>query len=299
MSVSSRNPKRRKATHAHGPRSSSPSSFSPFEPPPPLSLTSTKLERFAHPSHPHKLFRNIIRNTLTFCDNLNCKRRIYHNEVTYVCFRCDFDLCAWCYTLPTERSSFHPLHESDDEVNDDVFFVPKRWVARAGVVKVKKQKQKSEENMEEEEEKQEEEKQEEEEEEEEEEDKKNQKRNKKEEEEEEEEEKKEEEEEEEDDDDYKTFVPTEEIKVTHETMPENNHEEETKTIDVTVTENEETQQIENEQGTEDHSSSPILRPVATLTFESNNYDGITISNVNHLISSIQGEINIIHPTRRQ
>jgi len=287
VSVPGRNLKRKKV--------GSSSSFSPFEPPPLSSTSTTKLERFAHPSHPHKLFRNIIRNTLTFCDNLNCKRRICHNEVTYVCFRCDFDLCAWCYTLPTERSSCHLLHESDDEVNDDIFFVPKRWVTRAGVVKVKKhgrhghlkQTNKKEEDGEDEEEDEE-------------------KEEKEEKEENREEENCDGEEENAEEEEDCTFIPTEEIRVTHETMPENKNEEDNKTIDVTVTEDEETKQIENRQDLSFSSSSssspspsPILRPVATLTFESNNYDGITISNVNHLISSIQGEINIIHTTHRQ
>lgn len=92
----------------------------------------TKLQRYHHPSHPHKLFQSIIRNQKIFCDNLNCTRRIMHNEVSYVCFRCNFDLCSRCFELPTDPESQCALHESDQEINEDVHFFPSRY---ANVVK--------------------------------------------------------------------------------------------------------------------------------------------------------------------
>lgn len=93
-----------------------------------------KLTRYHHHSHPHKLFQTIIRNTLIFCDNQNCKRRLHNNEVDYVCFRCNFDLCSHCFSLPTEFNSVVELHESDTEVNEDVDFVPDRAPIRAKFV---------------------------------------------------------------------------------------------------------------------------------------------------------------------
>ena len=104
--------------------------------PPTLPDNSTKLSRFRHPSHPHKLFRNLVRNMAIFCDNQNCKRRLYNNEVSYVCFRCNYDLCQHCFLLPTEAASVVLLHESDDDVNEDVLFVPDRYVPKAKTVRI-------------------------------------------------------------------------------------------------------------------------------------------------------------------
>lgn len=98
-----------------------------------------KLQRFAHPSHKHKLFQNIVRNMSIFCDNLNCKRKILNNEVSFVCFRCNYDLCARCYFLPTEETSVEMLSDSDEHVNEDVLFMPERYPARAKSVKIYKQ----------------------------------------------------------------------------------------------------------------------------------------------------------------
>ena len=85
-----------------------------------------KLNRYRHPSHRHKLFQTIVRNMNIFCDNQNCKRRLFNNEVDYVCFRCNYDLCARCFILPTEPQSTVPLAESDSEINEDVLFIPER-----------------------------------------------------------------------------------------------------------------------------------------------------------------------------
>lgn len=104
----------------------------------------TKLQRYHHPSHPHKLFQNIIRNQKIFCDNLNCTRRIMHNEVSYVCFRCNFDLCSRCIELPTEPESQRPLHESDREINEDVHFFPSRYAKVVKSVRIHKVEEKNE-----------------------------------------------------------------------------------------------------------------------------------------------------------
>jgi hypothetical protein len=102
--------------------------------PPPLA--EKKLCRYRHPSHPHKLFRNLVRNMAVFCDNQNCKRRLYNNEVSYVCFRCNYDLCQYCYLLPTEPASYMPLHDSDEDINEDILFVPDRYVPKAKTVRI-------------------------------------------------------------------------------------------------------------------------------------------------------------------
>lgn len=99
-----------------------------------------KLRRWHHPSHPHRLFRTIVRNAAIFCDNKNCKRRLQNNEVTYVCFRCDFDLCAFCYMLPTDENSVCDLADSDDEVNEDVLFMPDRFPGKAKCVRIEENK---------------------------------------------------------------------------------------------------------------------------------------------------------------
>jgi len=98
--------------------------------------SAAKLTRYHHASHPHKLFQTLVRDMAIFCDNQNCKRRLHHNEVDYVCFRCNFDLCAQCMTLPTETASVTCLHESDDDINEDVLFVPERAPVRAKTVRV-------------------------------------------------------------------------------------------------------------------------------------------------------------------
>jgi hypothetical protein len=114
--------------------------------------TDTKLIRYRHPSHPHKLFRNMVRHISIFCDNENCGRRLLNNEVTYVCLRCDFDLCAQCFKLPTESSSVSELHDSDNDINEDVYFLPDRCPTRAKTVKVNPYKCEDGEEKEEEEE---------------------------------------------------------------------------------------------------------------------------------------------------
>ena len=96
---------------------------------------ATKLMRYHHPSHPHKLFQNIVRNMSIFCNNLNCKRRLGNNEVSYVCFRCDFDLCAHCFFLPTEPSSIVQLDEIDSKINDDVLFRTERFPLQTRTVR--------------------------------------------------------------------------------------------------------------------------------------------------------------------
>lgn len=101
-------------------------------------IAPTRLTRYYHPSHPHKLFQNIVRSMTIFCDNQNCKRRLFNNEVDYVCFRCNFDLCARCFTLVTDADSIVPLHESDGEINEDVFFMPDRSPVRAKSVRTGK-----------------------------------------------------------------------------------------------------------------------------------------------------------------
>ena len=104
---------------------------------PRLMRNEMRLKRFVHPSHSHKLFRNIVRNMAIFCDNLNCKRRLHNNEVTYVCFRCDYDLCSRCYMLPTESGSVTDVNESDEDINEDVLFIPERFPVRAKSVRLK------------------------------------------------------------------------------------------------------------------------------------------------------------------
>jgi hypothetical protein len=100
------------------------------------STAPQKLERYRHASHCHKLFRTIVRNLGVFCDNENCKRRLHNNEVTYVCFRCNFDICSYCFTLPTEPSSMVDLNDSDNEVNEDVLFNPDRYLIKAKTVRI-------------------------------------------------------------------------------------------------------------------------------------------------------------------
>lgn len=95
-----------------------------------------KLVRYHHHSHPHKLFQTIVRSMTIFCDNQNCKRRLFNNEVDYVCFRCNFDLCSRCFTLPADSESTTSLHDSDDEINEDIFFVPDRAPIRAKSVRI-------------------------------------------------------------------------------------------------------------------------------------------------------------------
>lgn len=97
---------------------------------------SNTLERFHHPSHPHRLFRNIARNMNIFCDNIHCGKRLLNNEVSYVCFRCDYDLCAHCYTLPTPLSSSYELHESDDDIDDSVNYQSSRYKKKSKIVEV-------------------------------------------------------------------------------------------------------------------------------------------------------------------
>ena len=101
-----------------------------------MSLDQKKLQRYHHPSHPHKLFQNIIRNQKIFCDNLNCTRRILNNEVSYVCFRCNFDLCSRCFDLQTDPESCCTLHESDNEVDENVHFFPSRYASVAKSVRL-------------------------------------------------------------------------------------------------------------------------------------------------------------------
>jgi hypothetical protein len=101
-----------------------------------LSISNVKLQRYRHPSHTHKLFQNIIRSPSIFCDNQNCKRRLHMNEVTYTCFRCNFDLCAFCFLLPVETESYVDLNESDCEVNEDILFTPNRHIHKAKIVSI-------------------------------------------------------------------------------------------------------------------------------------------------------------------
>lgn len=103
---------------------------------PELKASDLNLRRYRHPSHQHKLFLNIVRNMPIFCNNLNCKRRLGNNEVSYVCFRCDFDLCAHCFMLCTEATSYKPLEESDKDVNTDVLFRTERFPLSARTVRL-------------------------------------------------------------------------------------------------------------------------------------------------------------------
>lgn len=100
---------------------------------------SSKLIRYRHDSHPHKLFLNIVRGQQDsiFCNNRNCRRRVCTNEVVFTCFRCDFDLCHVCLRLPTDNDSITTLNESDDEINEEIFsFFPTRSVRRARSVSI-------------------------------------------------------------------------------------------------------------------------------------------------------------------
>lgn len=94
----------------------------------------TKLKRYHHPSHKHKLFLNINRRNTIFCDNINCKKRIGNNEVSYVCFQCDFDLCVHCFNLPTDKNSVCELDDSDKFINEDIYFQCERYQERAKTV---------------------------------------------------------------------------------------------------------------------------------------------------------------------
>ena len=95
-----------------------------------------KLTRYRHPSHCHKLFLTFTRDTNIFCDNLNCKRRLHNNEVSFACFRCNFDLCAHCIRQPTSPSCVCDLSLSDQEVNEDVLFLPERHIKKPHSVTV-------------------------------------------------------------------------------------------------------------------------------------------------------------------
>jgi hypothetical protein len=101
------------------------------------SATNNCLKRYRHPSHCHKLFQNIVRSISIYCDNENCRRRICNNEISYVCFRCDFDLCIHCFSLPTEPECVVELDSSDSFVNEQIDFYAERMQPRAKTVMVK------------------------------------------------------------------------------------------------------------------------------------------------------------------
>jgi len=82
-----------------------------------------RLPRFKHDSHPHRLFRNIIREVNVQCDNQHCKRILGEMETSYTCFRCDFDLCVRCFYLQTEQQSIEHLHDSDNDICDDEYLI--------------------------------------------------------------------------------------------------------------------------------------------------------------------------------
>lgn len=97
------------------------------------------LPRFHHNSHQHKLFQTITRNISIFCDNVNCARRILNGEVSYVCFKCDFDLCAHCFLLPTVESSIVQLAADDQLINEDALFKASRYNTFAENVRIDKE----------------------------------------------------------------------------------------------------------------------------------------------------------------
>ena len=103
--------------------------------PPPENLEK-KLTRFRHPCHKHKLFINFVRDMAIFCDNKNCRRRLNNHEVSFVCFQCNFDLCAHCFALPTEAESACDLSDSDENVNEDILFQSERSQIRAKFVRL-------------------------------------------------------------------------------------------------------------------------------------------------------------------
>lgn len=96
------------------------------------------LPRFHHNSHQHKLFQTITRDISIFCDNVNCARRILNGEVSYVCFKCNFDLCAHCFMLPTDESSVVQLAPDDKIINEDVLFKASRYNTFAEKVRIDK-----------------------------------------------------------------------------------------------------------------------------------------------------------------
>lgn len=94
-----------------------------------------KLVRYHHNCHKHKLFQNIIRHPEFFCDNINCGRRMHCKEVVYTCFKCNFDLCAYCFLLPSEPDCIVPLCEEDKNVNEDIYFIADRYKNSVKTVK--------------------------------------------------------------------------------------------------------------------------------------------------------------------
>lgn len=100
---------------------------------------SLLLPRFHHAAHSHKLFQTITRNISIFCDNANCARRILNGEVSYVCFKCDFDLCAHCFMLPADESSVVQLAPDDKMINEDVLFKASRYNTFAEKVRIERE----------------------------------------------------------------------------------------------------------------------------------------------------------------
>lgn len=213
-----------------------------------------KLERYRHASHCHKLFRTIVRNLGVFCDNENCKRRLHNNEVTYVCFRCNFDLCSYCFTLPTDPYSMVDLNDSDNEVNEDVLFQPDRYIIKAKTVRTMNiikipsslgghMEDDDEENCD---------------------DEKN--------------------------DEHEDEL--EEFDFHHEVMEEKLESQPNINFGST-TGSALNQSLYNNNNNNHHTSIPMSTPMATITFESKDYDEVTTQAVNSLLSEVPGRLNLV------
>jgi hypothetical protein len=87
-----------------------------------------KLTRFRHDSHKHKLFRTMILDDGLLCKNTRCRREIVRQEIVYNCPRCNYNLCAHCFTLPTDEDTIIELDETDKDIKEDVLFLLKNSV---------------------------------------------------------------------------------------------------------------------------------------------------------------------------
>jgi hypothetical protein len=78
-----------------------------------------RFHRYRHGSHCHKLFLikcgSVHGNN---CDNRLCRRIMVMGESMLRCFKCNFDLCTYCYHLRPECEI--PLSQDDEKISEEV-----------------------------------------------------------------------------------------------------------------------------------------------------------------------------------
>ena len=104
----------------------------------------TKLQRFRHPGHQHKMFLSMVRFPQSVvCDNQKCQRAIQFCETVLTCPRCDIDICAHCFSQPLDaKSEPVELAANDAKINEDLLFSPYRFESEVSSVTFRTQPQK-------------------------------------------------------------------------------------------------------------------------------------------------------------